>query len=65
MEIKNLMEGLSKRYVNTSLTITVRMKQDLVTELDTLCKEADTTRSKVVKAALTYYMDAIKNKQAE
>jgi metal-responsive CopG/Arc/MetJ family transcriptional regulator len=63
MDIGKLLEGLDKRYSATSATITVRMKHDLLTALDKLCKEADTTRSKVIKAALTYYMDTVKNKQ--
>lgn len=61
MNLNELLAGLEKRYVNTSTTITVRMKPDLLTELDTLCSTAETTRSKVIKTALNYYMSALKN----
>lgn len=61
MNLNELLAGLEKRYVNTSTTITVRLKPDLLTELDTLCTTAETTRSKVVKTALEHYLSALKN----
>jgi predicted DNA-binding protein len=57
-ELNELLAGLEKRYVNTS-TITVRLKPELLTELDTMCYTANTTRSKVIKTALEHYLNAL------
>ncbi|MBC6605621.1 ribbon-helix-helix protein, CopG family [Hymenobacter sp. BT188] len=60
MDLNKLLEGLEKRYGNTSATITVRMKPTLLSELDALCDTANTTRSKVIKTALEHYLSATK-----
>lgn len=63
INISELLAGLETVYSPMSTTVAVRMKADMLTELDTLCGEHNTTRSKIMKAAFTYYLTALKNNQ--
>lgn len=61
-DISKLLQDLSiKPIYNTSTSVNVRLKPNLLSEVDNLVNEAGCTRSRFIKTAIEFYLRTIKN----